>query len=63
MLAYGRRRSWPTQARPCAVLSFDLFVQLRTERPELALRLLESLSLGLARRLRAATDQIRALIA
>ena len=45
----------------CAVLSLEVFSQLRSEHPELAMRLLESLSLGLAQRLRASTDQIRAL--
>ncbi len=47
----------------CSVLTVDAFEALRQRRPDLAFRLLESLSLGMARRLRAATDQIRTLLA
>jgi SulP family sulfate permease len=46
----------------CSVLSVEAFVALREKRPELAYRLLENLSLGMARRLRAATEQIRTLL-
>ena len=46
----------------CACLTVEQFESLSRERPELALRLLESLSLSLARRLRAATEQIGALL-
>jgi MFS superfamily sulfate permease-like transporter len=47
----------------CSVLSVDAFADLRLTRPDLAFRLLENLSLGMARRLRAATEQIRTLLA
>jgi anti-anti-sigma regulatory factor len=47
----------------CSVLSVDAFVALRQTRPDLAFSLLENLSLGMARRLRAATEQIRTLMA
>ena len=46
----------------CACLTAEQFESLSREQPELALRLLESLSLSLARRLRAATEQIGALM-
>jgi SulP family sulfate permease len=46
----------------CAVLSAESFAELCRDHPELAVRLLESLSLGLSHRLRAATEQIRALL-
>jgi SulP family sulfate permease len=46
----------------CSVLSVDAFAALRQKRPDLAFRLLENLSLGMARRLRAATEQIRTLL-
>jgi MFS superfamily sulfate permease-like transporter len=46
----------------CSVLSVDAFAALRRTRPDLAFSLLENLSLGMARRLRAATEQIRTLL-
>ena len=46
----------------CACLTVEQFESLSREQPELALRLLESLSLSLARRLRTATEQIGALL-